>query len=227
MPASYPIDPKVLAGIRPMELGDVDSVSAIHAQMMGTTLWGQLGEPFLQEIYKALLAHPSFIAYVYLEQNRVCGFIAGSENGPQMLKQVFRTRFAKLLARTVIGLVRSPFALRSLFETFAYFKVSELPGLKDVCAESMFCAFEKNLRGRRISGAINKVLFDEVAARGHRYLKITCEKENPGAKRQLTNWGFEQMGMFRFYGKEMIAWRLDLEKSDRVDPADRLIISRD
>jgi len=34
--------------------------------------------------------------------------------------------------------------------------------------------------------------------------------------RQLTSWGFEQIGCFRFYGKEMLVWRLDLLACERV-----------
>jgi hypothetical protein len=56
-----------------------------------------------------------------------------------------------------------------------------------VRAESMFCSFEPHLRGTRVSGAINKVLFDELAARGHRYVKITTEADNEGAVRQLSS----------------------------------------
>ena len=54
------------------------------------------------------------------------------------------------------------------------------------------------LRGRRISGLINKLLFDRLAARGHRFVKITTEADNRGAIRQLSSWGFEELGRFRF-----------------------------
>jgi len=80
----------------------------------------------------------------------------------------------------------------------------------------MFCSFEAELRGQRISGLINKLLFDEMAARGHRFLKITTEADNSGAMRQLGSWGFEQVGQFSFYGKEMLTWRLDLAACERV-----------
>ena len=84
-------------------------------------------------------------------------------------------------------------------------------------AESLFCSFEADLRGRRVSGHINKVLFDELAARGHRQVKITTEVDNPGSNRQLRAWGFEEAGRFRFYGKDMVTLVLDLQRSPRVE----------
>ena len=88
-------------------------------------------------------------------------------------------------------------------------------------AESLFCSFEPALRGKRISGHVNKVLFDDFLARGFRYAKVTTEVDNTGANRQLKSWGFEAGGRFRFYSKEMVRYLLDLEASPRVDPVSR------
>jgi hypothetical protein len=88
-------------------------------------------------------------------------------------------------------------------------------------AESLFCSFEPELRGRRISGHINKVLFDELLSRGHGRVKITTEVDNAGANRQLTSWGFIDAARFDFYGKPMVRYELDLEISERVEPVSR------
>ncbi len=88
-------------------------------------------------------------------------------------------------------------------------------------AESLFCSFEPHLRGRRISGHINKVLFDELLARGHQRVKITTEVDNKGANRQLTSWGFEDSARFEFYGKPMVRYELDLVESPRVEARSR------
>ena len=87
--------------------------------------------------------------------------------------------------------------------------------------ESLFCSFEPALRGKRISGHINKVLFDELLTRGHKAVKVTTELDNEGANRQLTSWGFAADGHFSFYGKEMVRYVLDLESSPRVEAVSR------
>ncbi len=212
----FSVDPEVLSRIRPMARGDLGHVCRLHAAAMGNSLWAQLGLPFLRQVYAGLVVHPDFLGYVYVERGRARGFIAGTENGPRMLRQVARRRAGRLALTTALGLARNPRALWPLLETARYFSRSTVPGAEDIHAESMFCSFEPNLRGKRVSGLINKVLFDELLARGNRQVKITTEADNAGAIRQLTSWGFEQLGTFRFYGKEMLTWRLDLAACERV-----------
>jgi hypothetical protein len=184
---------------------------------MGNSLWAQLGPSFLDRVYRGLVADPDFVGFVYVEDGRVRGFIAGSSDAPRMMRRMLGRRAVQLLISAAWGVVRRPKAARPLLETLSYFTKSGVAGAEDIVAESMFCSFEPELRGRRISGLINKLLFDELAVRGHRFVKITTEADNKGAVRQLTSWGFERLGQFRFYGKEMVTWRLDLDASERVD----------
>lgn len=216
----FKVDPDVRARIHPMRPRDVPDVVRLHAAAMGHSLWSRLGQPFLQQVYTGLLAHRDFIGYVYVEDGRVRGFIAGTADGPRMLTEVGQGNAVQLSLATLRGLLADPGAVRPLVETFRYFGKSSA-GEQEIRAESMFCSFERYLRGKRVSGLINKVFFDELAARGHRHVKITTEHDNQGAIRQLTSWGFEDVGRFRFYGKEMIIWRLDLVGCERVELPDK------
>ncbi len=154
-------------------------------------------------------------------ETRVRGFIAGSNNGPRMFRQVLLRRAPGLVAAAIPGILRRPRVLGHLLQTATYFRRTGAGLGEDVTAESMFCSFEPDLRGRRVSGLINKVLFDELAGMGHSSLKITTEIDNLGAVRQLTSWGFERLGEFDFYGKRMRVWRLDLLHNERVEPVRR------
>jgi hypothetical protein len=209
-----------------MGAADVPAVARLHRAAMGSSLWARLGPRFLETVYGALVRHPDFRGYVYLEDGRVRGFIAGSNNGPRMFREVMRSHFLALSLAMVPGLLRRPGTALLLLQTNRYFGRSRVEGSEEVVAESMFCSFEPNLRGRRISGLINKVLFDELAALGHRYVKVTTDADNPLSARQLTSWGFEVVGRFSFYGKEMLAWRLDLVESPRVEPVHRFDTGR-
>jgi hypothetical protein len=91
----------------------------------------------------------------------------------------------------------------------------------DVPGESLLCSFVPHLRGKRVSGHINKVLFDELLSRGHSHAKGTTEVSNECAKRQLRSWGFVERQTVRFYGKVMVTYVLDLQASPRVDPVSR------
>ncbi len=220
-PRPFTVDPDVLAAIRPMQFRDAPRVAELHHAAMGNSLWAQLGIPFLTQLYQQLVNSQLFLAFVYVEDNRVRGFIAGSTDPETMFSSTFRRSWF-LLGPAALGGLRNLSVLKKLLETARYFNASGNDELAmPVKAESLFCSFEPNLRGRRISGHINKVLFDDLFARGHRTVKITTEVDNEGANRQLKSWGFEDVHRFRFYGKDMVTYVLDLEASDRVEPIPR------
>lgn len=212
-----PFEPNidVLKRIRPMRRTDVRRVAFLHHQAMGKSLWAQLGQRFLREIYRGMLETPSFLGFVYEEDGKIEGFIAGSEDTSAMMKTVFMSRGHRLGVAGLLGL-RNPAVIRHLLETPLYFRSSGKPMGETVSAESLFCSFTPKLRGKRVSGHINKVLFDTLFYRGHRKVKITTETDNEGANRQLRSWGFEHKGTFQFYGKEMVLYVLEFPQCERV-----------
>jgi len=217
VPRPFVVDPLVLDRIRPMQQRDAPSVARLHRAAMGRSLWAQLGEPFLAALYRGLVDNPQFLGFVYEEDGRIRGFIAGSTDTGRMFREVLRASYAQLGLAALPGILRRPSVLRRLLRTGRYFDASgdEIPG------ESLFCSFEPALRGTRISGHINKALFDDLLARGHAAVKITTEADNQGANRQLTSWGFRPDLRFSFYGKAMVRYVLDLEDSPRVEPCSR------
>ena len=223
----FPVDPEIMARIRSMRRKDVVAVAALHHQAMGTSLWARLGPVFLAELYCSMLSHPDFRGFVYEENQQVRGFIAGTSDGPKMFRDLAFKRGHRLITAMLPGLVRKPSLVFRLVHTCGYFQRSNPHDEPEIRAESLFCSFAPELRGRRISGLTNKVLFDEMAGLGHRRIKITSEADNQGAFRQLTSWGFEVTRRFRFYGKEMLSWHMDLNLNERVEPVCRFLPEED
>jgi len=212
----FQVNPEIMSRIRPMRIEDVPRIAYLHKAAMGTSFWANLGDPFLITLYRSLMPHHDFLGYVYEEDCLIKGFIAGTSNGPRMMRSVFFGNMHRFIVSLLRSILIRPKVLCTLFETFRYFSASKIPGEARIPAESLFCSFEPELRGKKISGHINKVLFDKLASQGHQYVKITSETDNEGAVRQLASWGFEQLGTFRFYGKDMIVWRLNLRECERV-----------
>ena len=210
---------EVLNRIRPMCASDVSRVAFLHHQAMGKSLWAQLGQRFLREIYRGMLNTQSFLGFVYEEDGQIEGFIAGSENTSNMMRQVFLARGHRLAVAGLLGL-RNPSVLKHLLETPLYFKNSNAPNSDTIPAESLFCSFTPKLRGKRVSGHINKVLFDTLLHRRHLEIKVTTETDNRGANRQLQSWGFKDNGNFQFYGKEMVLYVLDMPTCNRLQAFD-------
>ena len=220
-PRPFQIDPEVMDNIRPMLFVDADRVAELHEAAMGKSLWAQLGVRFLRCLYTQLVNDDRFFGFVYLEKGIIRGFIAGSLDTDAMMQDVFRRSWF-LLGPAAFPRALQPQVFRHLLETRHYSRASSSVQMPDpVLAESLFCSFEPELRGRRVAGHINKVLFDEFLAREQKYVKVTTEVDNEGANRQLQSWGFERCGNFRFYGKEMCTYVLNLVHSERVDPVSR------
>lgn len=197
---------------------DIDRVAALHHAAMGESLWAKLGVPFLRTLYQGLINSDRFLGFVYVANGEVQGFIAGSLDADQMMSEVFATSWVPL-GLAALPALRRPSVLLRLLETARYFDRSADEA--STKAESLFCSFTPELRGKRISGHINKVLFDELLARGLDSVKVTTEVSNTGANRQLQSWGFVERGRFRFYGKDMVTYILDLVASERVTPQSR------
>lgn len=214
----FPVDADVLAAIRPMQFRDARRVAELHHAAMGNSLWAKLGLPFLQQLYQALVDCPWFLGFVYVEDGDVRGFLAGSTDTAKMYRHILRHRTVFLAPAAAVGVLRRPGVAVTLLQTARYFGVS---GAEDVPGESLFCSFEPDLRGKRVSGHINKVFFDELCARGHAAVKITTEVGNEGANRQLQSWGFSDRHRFRFYGKDMVTYVMPLSGHPRVQPTSR------
>ncbi len=215
----FTLKPAVLDAIRPMQRRDAEAMAHLHHAAMGQSLWARLGVRFLKTLYRALLDDARFLSFVHDDgSGQASGFIAGSLDPDAMMAATFR-RTAPALAAAAFPGAASPRVLGSLLQTPMYARVSSaVPLPVGVRAESLFCTFAPRLRGTRVAGHINKVLFDDLLARGEQYVKVTTEIDNTAANRQLRSWGFADAGGFRFYGKEMVVYVLDLVASPRVQP---------
>ncbi len=212
----FKVDAAVMDRIRPMAAVDTERVAQLHHAAMGDSTWARLGTRFLKALYSSLIDDDRFLGFVYEEDRTIRGFIAGSQDTDAMLSTTFK-RAWPVLGWASLPRVLNPSIWSNLIQTQRYATTSGGEGL----AESLFCSFEPELRGKRISGHINKVFFDELLARGHKHVKVTTELDNLGANRQLLSWGFKDQAHFTFYGKEMVRYVLDLTDCERVDPVSR------
>lgn len=213
----FPVDPEVMRRIRPLQHRDAPVVARLHHAAMGDSLWAKLGLRFLHELYEALVDSPFFLGFVYVEEGEVRGFIAGTTDTGALFADV-RRRALFAAPAALVGLIRRPRLVGPLLETARY---GDRSGAAEVSAESLFCSFVPHLRGKRVSGHINKVLFDELLARGHGKVKISTEVANEAARRQLESWGFVVVHRFAFYGKDMLTYVLDLSACPRLEPISR------
>ncbi|MFM2247770.1 MAG: hypothetical protein RL071_3845 [Pseudomonadota bacterium] len=208
------VDPVVLGRIVPMLAVHADEVAALHAADMGDSLWARLGPRFLRTLYRLLIDEEGFLGFVYVEAGQVRGFIAGSTDPDAMMGRLLR-RGGFLLAPAALPWALWPPITRRLLDTPRYAEVSAVDGA-EVQAESLFCTVVPALRGQKVAGLLNLVLFEDLLSRGHAQVKVTTEVANDPARRQLRSWGFVERGRFSFYGKEMVVTTLQLTGHPRL-----------
>lgn len=213
------VDPDALGRIVPMLAVHAEAVADLHAADMGDSLWARLGPRFLRTLYRLLVDEEGFLGFTYVEGGRVRGFIAGSTDADAMMGRLARRAGFLLLPAALPGALWPPTAKR-LLDTPRYARVSAVEGA-EVRAESLFCAVEPELRGHKIAGLLNLVLFEELLSRGYPAVKVTTEQANAAARRQLQSWGFAERGTFRFYGKDMVVTTLPLGGHPRLQPRGR------
>jgi len=152
-----------------MEPEDVPAVADLHRAAMGRSLWARLGPAFLRALYRELLRQPPFLAFVYVQDGRVLGFIAGATDSRGLFSRTLTGGWSRLLGPLLRGLLAQPSVLVPLLATPLYFARSH-PG-DEIPAESLFCSFVPELRGTRVSGEINRVFFRHLLRTGHRQVK--------------------------------------------------------
>ncbi len=213
----FHVNQEIMSHIRPMCRADVEQVAEQHYSAMGHSLWAQLGKPFLQALYAGLLQDPLFVAYVYVTEETVRGFVAGSLDVQHTFNRLWQKHWQQLFLPALSGLIRCPYLISSLISTPFYFKRSaSSQRVEAIKAESLFCSFQPDLRGTGAAGHINRMLFKHFLTAGCRYIKITTETDNEASLRQLNHWGFTIEERFNFYGKDMYTLVMDLSTNPRL-----------
>ena len=115
----FPVDPAVMDAIRPMQFRDAERVATLHHAAMGDSLWAKLGIRFLTALYQSLVNDPRFLAFVYVEDHEVQGFIAGSTDPDAMMAATLKRAWFLLGPAALPGL-SNPRVLRRLIETPLY-----------------------------------------------------------------------------------------------------------
>jgi hypothetical protein len=81
---------------------------------------------FLNELYKDLLKDGQGLMVVYLEKERLCGFVLGCFNTRDMFKLIKKNMF-KYIIMIVRALYKKPWLVVKIFETLFYVKRGSCP----------------------------------------------------------------------------------------------------
>jgi len=195
--------------IRKTEHRDVAAIASLHAELVPSSLWAELGPAFLRTLYASLVNDPRFVSFVYETQDGVSAFLAGSTDTGAMLRAT-AMREGLALAIRALPFLR-PSMIRRLLETGRYPRLRGSTG----AGESLFCAVRPELRRRGIAAGLHEALERVLRSQGIDRLVVTTDASNADAPAHLRALGFHEGGHFQFYGKPMVRY----EKAVASEPS--------
>ena len=76
--------------IRRTESRDAAAIATLHAELVPSSLWAELGPGFLRTLYASLVRDPRFVSFVYETPSGIGAFLAGSMDTDSMLRATTR-----------------------------------------------------------------------------------------------------------------------------------------
>lgn len=199
--------------IRRMEESDIEDVVRLHLADMGSSFFARIGKDFLTLLYRSSLKSKLSAGFVFVRDGKIRGFIFGATDTSSLFRDVMVKNFIRFTFSTVRFILKNPSEIPTILETFLY---SSKTALKDIRAEMLFISIEPEFRKKKISSALVTAILRDFKKRGVKMAKVTAETDNPGPNLLLTSYGFTLDKVFRFYGKEMNLYYLDLTTSERL-----------
>lgn len=203
------------SAVHKMQEQDIQQVIQIHLLAFPLFFLSFLGRHFLKELYLAIIQDSSGIAYTYLSQGKLLGFVAGTVNPKGFYKRLLRIRWWRFACAGVGAALRKPSIIPRLVRAFSR---SEEEDVHDHCAMLMSIAVSPEAQGMGIGKELVKAFLIEVKNRGLDEVNLTTDR----LANDATNSFYQNMGfhMARTYttpeGREMNEYRIRIHPRSDV-----------
>lgn len=163
------------------------TVASLHKKEISESFLGNLGDSFLEFMYRSFLKLDEFICFVAYENDKAVGFICGSENTSRLYREFLRTNFLAVLTKVSISMLK-PSVFIGIIETLTYGRRrtnGDLP-----VAELISFAIQKPNRGQGTARALFVALVKTFEER-----KIDQFKVVVGVNLLAANAFYKKMGL--------------------------------
>ncbi len=195
--------------IREMETKDLKAVTRLHSEALKIGFLSTLGEDFLSIIYEGITVSDMGVVFVYEEDEKVVGFIAGSTDTQKLFREIYRRKLPRLAGNLAFKVVRQPGIIRNLMRSSRY------PGMAgdSVPAELLSIAVYEDARGKGIGSALVAALVKYFKKKGMNTFKVSVDQRLEGADEFYERMGFELKDTIEIYGKKMNIYIYNMEKA--------------
>jgi glycosyltransferase involved in cell wall biosynthesis/ribosomal protein S18 acetylase RimI-like enzyme len=190
--------------IRPARLADVPTLARLHRQSLPEAFLPTLGDRFLRQLYRSLLADAEGITLVAEDHRGVIGFASGVVSVRNFYRRFYRRHGIRAALAAAPRLIR-PSVLRRVVETARY--PSGTTSLPD--AELLAIAVDAKVRARSVSVGVvlARGVLQRLAESGADQVKVVTSSENQQANRFYGSLGFDRLSeVFVHEGTSSNVW---------------------
>lgn len=195
--------------IRPMQNSDVLAVVQVHQQSFTGFFLTFLGPAFLRELYSSTLNDPSGISYVVEQENKIIGFVVGTEQPSGFYRRLLLQHWWKFAIASLLPLLRRPIILPRLLRAFyAPATATQISKRGTLMSIAVLPGRQGNGVGRILVGEFLK----ESMRRGLHQVDLTTDRDdNEAANRFYQKLGFVRTNFFITpEGRNMNEYVIDL-----------------
>jgi len=170
-----------------MDINDVNAVVKVHLSSFQGFFLTFLGHQFLSELYAGIVADSTGIAFVYREEARVLGFVAGTSQPAGFYSRLLHRRWWRFASASLIPILKNPLIIPRLLRAIR--KPQDDPNQPDT-GTLMSVAVSPEAQGRGLGQALVKAFLEEAAERGLKHVDLTTDKNNNDSVNQF----YQRMG---------------------------------
>jgi GNAT superfamily N-acetyltransferase len=167
----------------------IDDVVAVHLKAFPGFTLSCLGARFLKEFYSGVIEDPTGINFVFIDQQNLVGFVAGSAQPNGFYRRLLRKRWWRFGIAALPAVISNPKIFPKLFRAFSMSK-EKLPHPN--CATLMSIAVDPALQGHGAGKQLVEAFLKESLVRGVEAVNLKTDAEcNDWVNQFYINMGFD------------------------------------
>jgi ribosomal protein S18 acetylase RimI-like enzyme len=168
--------------IRPMRSRDVKDIVEIHLKSFPGFFLTFLGPRFLHEFYTGVLNDPAGFAFVYTDNGRVIGFVAGASAPSNFYSRLLQQRWWRFAFTSFMPALRNPLIIPRLFRAFR--KPQDVSKRADT-GTLMSVAVAPDAQGHGVGRTLVDAFLKEAIHRKLKYVDLTTDRDNNNSVNQF------------------------------------------
>jgi ribosomal protein S18 acetylase RimI-like enzyme len=170
-----------------MKLDHVTNVVEVHLQSFQGFFLTFLGRDFLSELYRGVVTDSSGVAFVFIDDNHVAGFVAGTDQPRGFYKRLLARRIWVFVSASIPAIIKKPAILPRLLRALS---MPQQADSGEGCGTLMSIAVLPEAQGKGIGQKLVDAFLAEAARRGLKQVNLTTDKQDNNA----TNQFYQQYG---------------------------------